>query len=79
MLLGARADAYRRLVRGDLIEPLLEIHAEKPPLSLPREQLGSPELADLLLMNSLVMLYQNDSEWTDVNPAILPMILELQP
>ena len=76
VLMGTRADGYRRLVRGDALDLLRKIHRDKPPLSLHTSEPGNSRLTDSLLMNSLVMLYQNDTEWTDVNPAILSMIAE---
>ncbi|NVB38173.1 hypothetical protein G6O69_10045 [Pseudenhygromyxa sp. WMMC2535] len=38
-----------------------------------------PELEEALITRSLVMVYQNDHEWTDVNPAIERLLSEWQP
>lgn len=74
IVMGERADRYRRLVPGTAIPLLAKIHREHPPLLIPDVNPESTRLMELLLTNNLVMVYQNKEEWIDINPAITSLV-----
>jgi hypothetical protein len=67
-LLANRADEYKRKITStEAIELLREIRARRGPLLGPDDH---RELMEKLLTRSLVFVYQNDEEWSDINPAL---------
>jgi hypothetical protein len=74
ILLGDRADRYRRLVPTDAMDLIEDIAANHPPLRVPAKDSTSAHLVDLLITNNLLMVYQNREEWTDLNPAIRSLL-----
>lgn len=73
IILSERANEYERKVPREAIGLLKEIKRNKRPFVVQSEQ---PLLEEQLLTRSLVMVYQNDNEWTDVNPAIARLLDE---
>lgn len=75
IVLAERADRYRRLVPRSAHALLRMIHETHPPLQIPEQTLESAKLMELLVTNNLLMVYQNYEEWTDINPAILSLVV----
>jgi hypothetical protein len=70
-LLAARADEYSRKVTTEA-RPLLEqVAHNRDRFVVPDEQ---RELAERLLTDSLVFIYQNEIEWADINPALVSLL-----
>lgn len=67
-LLANRADEYKRKIPStEALELLRQIRRERGPLIGPDDR---PDLMESLLTRSLVFVYQNDEEWSDINPAL---------
>lgn len=72
-LLAARADEYARKVTTEALPLLAEVARNRGCFIVPDEQ---RELAESLLTDSLVFVYQNEIEWADINPALASMLPE---
>ncbi|MCA9699742.1 MAG: ATP-binding protein [Myxococcales bacterium] len=75
IIFAERANEYERKIPREAIGMLKEIKKSKRPFVVKSEQ---PALEELLLTYSLVMVYQNDDEWTDINPAIARLLDQWQ-
>lgn len=74
-LLGARVDEYARKVTTEALPLLLQVARARGRFTVSDEQ---RELAERLLTDSLVFVYQNEIEWADINPALASLLTEAQ-
>lgn len=72
-LLSARADEYARKVTTEALPLLQQVARARDRFTVSDEQ---RELAERLLTDSLVFVYQNEIEWADINPALASLLPE---